>query len=259
MFDQGTGEAVLVIPGVQGRWEWMRPALRALSTYCRTISYSLCGDIGSGARMDWSLGFDAFVRQIDEVLGRTGTDRVALCGVSYGGMIATRYAAQRPDRVTALVLASTPGPAWTPTARQAGYVARPWLSLPAFCVSAVDRLGAEVYEALPDWPSRAGFVCRYMADVVRAPMIPDLMARRVRLQQQTDLAKDCAGITTPTLVITGEPRLDRIVPVDSTEQYVRLIPGARHQVMNRTGHLGLITQPERFARIVSDFVHGTDS
>ena len=54
--------------------------------------------------MDASLGFDVFTRQIDEVLDRTGLDRVALCGVSFGGTIATRYAATYPDRVSALVL-----------------------------------------------------------------------------------------------------------------------------------------------------------
>lgn len=259
MFDQGTGTPLLVIPGVQGRWEWMRPALRALSHHCRTISYSLCGDIGSGARMDAPLGFDAFVRQIDDVLSRAGEARAALCGVSYGGMIAARYAASRPDRVTALVLASTPGPSWKPSARQARYVARPWLSVPAFCLTALDRLGAEIYESLPDWRARAGFTCRYLAGAVAAPMIPGLMARRVRLQQETDFTQDCLRITTPTLVITGESHLDRVVPVDSTRQYVQLIPGARLAVMDRTGHLGLLTQPERFARLVGGFINAPNS
>ena len=48
MFDRGSGPPLIVVPGVQGRWEWMQPALIALSRSCRTISYSLCGDIGSG-------------------------------------------------------------------------------------------------------------------------------------------------------------------------------------------------------------------
>ena len=34
MFDQGTGPPLIVIPGVQGRWEWMRPALRELRKHC---------------------------------------------------------------------------------------------------------------------------------------------------------------------------------------------------------------------------------
>ena len=259
MFDQGKGTPLVVIPGVQGRWEWMRPALRALARRCRTISYSLCGDFGSGVRFDSTLGFDAFVRQVDDVLAQVGERRVALCGVSYGGIIAARYAAANPDRVAALVLVSAPGPDWQPNALQGRYVARPWQSLPMFCVTALDRLGAEVYEALPNWPARARFACRYLAGVVAAPMIPALMARRVRLHQETDFRCDCERISAPTLVITGEPRLDRVVPVESTRQYVRLIRGARYELMDRTGHLGLITQPERFAGIVSGFIHASHS
>ena len=60
-------------------------------------------------------------------------------------------------------------------------------------------------------------------------------------------------------IVTGEPRLDRVVPVESTRQYVDLIPQVRYHMMERTGHLGLVTQPERFARIVSNFVNASDS
>jgi hypothetical protein len=38
MFDEGTGPPLIVIPGVQGRWECIRPALDHLRTRCRTIS-----------------------------------------------------------------------------------------------------------------------------------------------------------------------------------------------------------------------------
>ena len=44
MIDAGSGPPVIVIPGVQGRWEWMAPALHALQQHCRVVSYSLCGD-----------------------------------------------------------------------------------------------------------------------------------------------------------------------------------------------------------------------
>ena len=98
MFDEGTGQPLIVVPGVQGRWEWMAPALRALGRYCRTISYSLCGDIGSGVRFDPALGFDNYLRQLDSVFDEAGVRRAALCGVSYGGFVALRYAARRPER-----------------------------------------------------------------------------------------------------------------------------------------------------------------
>ena len=259
MFDKGTGPSIVVVPGIQGRWEWMRPALQALSRRYRTISYSLCGDIGSGQRMDPALGFDSFVRQLDSVLERARLDSTVLCGVSYGGVIAARYAAVRPERVTHLVLASAPGPHWQPSARQARYASRPWISVPAFCLTAFDRLNAELRSALPEWRPRARFTSRYVASALLAPMMPHLMGRRVRLQQQLDLARDCASISMPTLVVTGEPHLDKVVPVESTREYLSLIRGARYEMMDGTGHLGMLTQPERFVRLLSDFIDARHS
>ena len=52
MFDQGSGPPLIVVPGVQGRWEWLAPALGALQKRCRTISFTLCGDIRSGVRFE---------------------------------------------------------------------------------------------------------------------------------------------------------------------------------------------------------------
>ena len=85
------------------------------------------------------------------------------------------------------------------------------------------------------------------------------MSARVRLQQQRDGVPDCALVNAPTLVITGEPPLDRVVPVESTREYVRLIAGAQYEMMEGTGHLGIVTQPDRFARIVSAFIDASHS
>ena len=81
MFDQGTGPALIVIPGVQGRWEWMKPALDELARRCRAVSYTLCGDIGSEMKFEADLGFDNFIRQLDVLFDRSDIQRAALCGV----------------------------------------------------------------------------------------------------------------------------------------------------------------------------------
>ena len=52
-----------------------------------------------------------------------------------------------------------------------------------------------------------------------------------------DSTADAGRITAPTLVVTGERALDKIVPVDGSLQYARLIPSARHVTIDRTGHL----------------------
>ena len=60
-------------------------------------------------------------------------------------------------------------------------------------------------------------------------------------------------MTAPTLILTGEPGLDRVVPVDATRQYARLWPHAEVATIGRTGHLGLTTRPSEFARLVVPF------
>ena len=258
MFDQGSGPPVIVIPGVQGRWEWMRPTVAQLQQQCRTITYTLCGDLGAGWRFDPRRGFDNFVDQLDAVFARTGLERAALCGVSYGGFIALRYAAVRPERVSSLIFASSPAPGWTPSERQRQYVAHPWRSAPSFIFGAPMRLWPEIHAAYDTWPERLLFTARHAVRVLAAPMNPPLMAARVRLQQRIDFTADCARVTAPTLVISGEDALDRIVPVEVTRRYLSLIPGAQYAKMERSGHIGLITRPAQFARIVSEFIHAHD-
>jgi pimeloyl-ACP methyl ester carboxylesterase len=254
MFDSGNGSPDIVRPGVQGRWEWMMPAIRELQKRCRTVTYTLCGDFGSGLTFDPELGFENYTRQLDAVFERTGLERAALCGVSYGGFIALRYAALRPERVSALIFSSAPSPGWTPSARQRGYVSRPWRSAPAFVLGAPMRLWPEIHAAHDTWPQRLVFLVQHGLRVLAAPMKPGLMASRVRMQQRLDFFPDCARITVPTLVLSGEDELDRVVPTEVTRQYEALIPGAQYARLERSGHIGLITRPAQYAEIVAAFV-----
>jgi pimeloyl-ACP methyl ester carboxylesterase len=249
MFDEGAGPAIVVIPGVQGRWEWMVPALRALSARCRVISYSL------GAAKT----FDELVAQVDRVLDDRGVPAAAICGVSFGGLIATKFAAARPDRTSALVVVSTPSPAWRPSADQARYLDSPWRSTPAFLATSPARMWPEIAAAIEDWPSRLRFCAEHVARIVTAPIVPAQMAGRMKLNPGVELRADCARVQARALVISGAPELDRVVPAASTREFVQLFRDAEYAMMDRTGHIGLVTQPERFARIVGEFVNASSS
>jgi len=84
------------------------------------------------------------------------------------------------------------------------------------------------------------------------------MAKRALLIESTDIAADCARVTSPTLVVTGEGARDRIVPVDNTMGYLHAIRGAMHATLEGTGHLGAITHPHAFAGLVRDFLEKHD-
>ena len=80
------------------------------------------------------------------------------------------------------------------------------------------------------------------------------MAARARLIERLDMRADCARVSAPTLVVTGEAHLDHVVPAKGSTEYVQLIKGARSAILERTGHTGTMTRPDAFATLVRDFV-----
>jgi 3-oxoadipate enol-lactonase len=248
------GPPLVLIPGIQGRPEYLRPAIDALATSFRTLTFPLCGERGCGAPLDPALGIDNDARQVAEVLDRSGVDRAIVCGISFGGLPAIRFAAVAPGRTAALILASVPGPQWHMRPRHRLYARTPWLFGPLFLAESPWRLRAEVRSALPRAGARWRFVRGQLGTLLRAPISPARMAWRAALISSPHLFDDCARIVAPTLVVTGEPGLDRVVRVDSTLAYVQLIGGARHATLDRTGHLGSITRPGAFASLVREFV-----
>jgi pimeloyl-ACP methyl ester carboxylesterase len=253
----GSGPPLVLIPGIQGRWEWMRRAVVELARQFRVVTLSLPDDLQEEAR-DGCQAFDRHLEQVERALDQAGANRAIVCGVSYGGLVAIRFAALHGDRLLALVLASAPGPHWQPDERARRYARRPLRSVPAFVLGAHSRLWHEV-SASPDgrlaaWSALGG----YLWDIARHPPSPASMAGRVRLLAPCDFAADARRITAPTLVLTGEPDLDRVVPVAGTREYLTLIPGAVGRTLEGTGHVGLVTRPREFARAIREFVtHST--
>ena len=254
MIDLGNGPPIVLIPGLQGRWEWMRPAVNALAARARVISFSLPGEPGSGRPLDDSQRFDGFAAQIETALDRAQVGAAVMCGVSFGGLVALRYAARRPERTQALVLVSTPGPRWNPSASARRCIAHPRLRFPQFCLGASRRTWEELSATFPNRTQRIRAAARYAGMVLRAPTAPSRMGQRARLALGVNFEEDCERVSAPTLIVTGEPGMDRVVPTDTTLEYVRLIKGVRVAKLDSTGHLGVITKPDRFAELIADFI-----
>ncbi len=253
MIDIGEGPAIVVVPGIQGRWEWMEPALGALAARHRVLSFSLADEPGSGRVVDPALGFDTYLTQIDELLDGAGIERAAICGVSYGALIAVRYAARHPNRTDGLVLVTPLPPRWKPDERLARYCSSPRTYFPLFCFQALGRFVSELSVTFDASADRLGFAAHHAGAVLRAPMSPVRASERVRLAQAVDLAGDCSRVHCPTLIVTGEPGLDKVVPPHESTQYLNYIAHAEAVTLPRTGHLGLLTRPAAFAALVSEF------
>ena len=109
--DRGVGAPLVIVPGIQGRWEYMRPAVDALAEHFRVITFSLCGErVGHAVRPRLE-GFDDFGDQVEAVLDRRADwsgdrlrrlvrrpDRAAVRRAASGADARSSCSCRRPDR-----------------------------------------------------------------------------------------------------------------------------------------------------------------
>jgi pimeloyl-ACP methyl ester carboxylesterase len=256
--DVGTGPPLVLIPGIQGRWEWMRPAVQALAQHCRVITFSLADERTADATFNLESGFGNYVDQVREALDKTGVASATVCGVSYGGLIASAFAARHPTRVNGVVLVSAIPPSWRPDSRVRFYLRAPRVLAPLFCIGSL-RLYREIAAATPGVFTGIAAALRHGFTAITHMFSPVLMAQRVRLLETIDLTRELRSVQAPVLVITGQPDLERVVPVRLTLEYLTLWPHAQSATLASTGHLGLVTRPERFAELVMPFVQSVSN
>lgn len=254
MIDIGQGYPIVFVPGIQGRWEWMTLAIREIAKRCRVLTFSYDRTPESRRRATPPTTLDSLVDQLREVMDTAGVHRAAICGVSFGGFVAARFAACHPDRVSALILVSSPTPRWRPDERLLRYMQRPLLSMPLVLPAWFLRMWPEIFAAQPTLAGRARFAARYLGRIISSPLSVTKMAGWAKLKMATDIEADCGRIAAPSLLVTGEPALDRVVDIQRSQDWLTLVPGMRHVTMERTGHIGLVTKPELFADIVCGFV-----
>jgi 3-oxoadipate enol-lactonase len=244
----GSGRALVLVPGIQGPWQYVGPAVEALAARFHVVTFSLGSettDVGSLVESE--------VERVKGILDARRIERAIICGISYGGVVAASFAARYPSRTSALVVASAPGAGWHLRPRHETYARWPLIFGPLFLAESPFRLRAELAAALPALSDRWKFLRWQLGTLARSPFSLSQMAARARALASHDIVADCQRVAAPTLVVTGETELDRVVPVDSTATYSRLIPGARSAVLDRTGHLGTITRPAMFAEMVHVF------
>ena len=251
--DVGAGAPLVIVPGIQGRWEWMKPAVDALARRCRVVTFSLADEPTCGGSFDRSRGFDCYVEQIVEAMELAQIHSAVVAGVSYGGLVAAAFAARYPERTKGLVLVSALPPQWKPDARVRFYLRRPRLLSPLFFVGSL-RLYKEISAAVPGVLPGMAAAARHGLNVLTHMLSPTRMAQRVQLLDSVQLDRELRAVKVPTLVVTGDAALDDVVPVRLTEQYLRMWPHAQRATIPNTGHLGLITRPDVFSDAVGPFV-----
>jgi pimeloyl-ACP methyl ester carboxylesterase len=261
--DSGNGPAVLFIHGLLGSHRNWAHLVDALDTRHRVVAPDLIGHGASAKPMgDYSLG--AHAATLRDLLDHLGIARVTLVGHSLGGGIAMQFCYLFPDRVERLVLVSSGGlgRSVSPLLRSAtlpgadwvlALAASGWVRNRAEAVGGtLRRLGVRPSADLTEgWLgfSSLGEAETRRAFLATARSVIDPGGQTVTAHDHLPMA-----IAVPTLVVWGTQ--DRMIPAWHATTAQQAIAGSRVELFEGAGHFPHLEQPERFARLLGDFMAG---
>ena len=260
----GSGPALLLLHGLGCTHRTWLPVLDSLARRYTVIAPDLLGHGESDKpRADYSVG--GFANGMRDLLTVLGIDRATVVGHSFGGGVAMQFAYQFPERTERLVLVGSGGLGTEVSAAIRAitttgfYQVMGLLTMPGLRqvgtagLRALSRTGlkefrdfdevAEIYLSFRDPAARAA-----IRHVVRA--VVDWQGQIVTMTDRAYLTD-----AMPMCVIWGDQ--DRVIPVSHATHAAGLAPKARIEIVPNAGHFPHKDHPERFVKILNDFVRST--
>ena len=186
-----------------------------------------------------------FPDDLKRILDAAGVERTALVCQSMGGWTGLHFALKYPHKVSCLVLSGTPAGIHTPKV------------LEAF-ETIVRRRVAEMTQPQawnePHWALASDAFERYPT---RAYLYTQLSSLNPPLEDMGlgDMGiefENLEGFKTPTLLIAGAK--DRIFSPQLLEEVAQIIPGARFEKIDASGHSPYFETPEEYNSLVMEFL-----
>jgi 3-oxoadipate enol-lactonase len=214
-----------------------------LSDGYRVLSYDKRGHgLSDAPAGDYSL--DDHVADLAGLLDHLGMARVALAGVSVGGLIAQGFALAHAERLAALVLCDTAPKVGDATMWNARIAAIRRDGLSSIADGIMERwFSAEFRRGRAD--DLAGWRNLFVRSDVEG------YCRTCATLRDVDLTSEVGKISTPSLVVVGEH--DGSTPVPLVKALADAIPGARFEIFAGAGHIPSIEQPAALAALMVRF------
>jgi pimeloyl-ACP methyl ester carboxylesterase len=262
---RGSGPALLLLHGLGCDHSTWDPVLDRLARRFTVVAPDLLGHGSSDKpRADYSVG--GYANGMRDLISVLGIDRVTVVGHSLGGGVAMQFAYQYPQLTERLVLVAPGGfgPEVTPAIRAVttpgfhqvvGLLTVPGVrhatttALRLLARSGLRQtrdLGelAQIWESFKDERTRAAI--RHVVSAV------------VDWRGQVITVSDRAYLTAamPMCVIWGED--DMVIPADHARTAADVAPGARVELLPNCGHFPHRDHPERFVKVLQEFVRRTE-
>ncbi len=260
----GSGPALLLIHGLGCNHSTWAPVIETLARRHTVIVPDLLGHGESDKpRADYSIA--AYANGMRDLLSVLDIDAATIVGHSLGGGVAMQFAYQFPERTERLVLVAAGGlgPEVTPLIRAITTPGiQPLLALAA--LPGIRHLGTAALRSLANKSVAALRDLDEIADIVDSFADP---RTRTAVRNVTRSVVDWGGqyvtMADRAYLVEGLPicvvwgRDDLVLPVRHANIAAALVPSARIEIMPNSGHFPHRDHPERFAKVVQEFVAST--
>jgi pimeloyl-ACP methyl ester carboxylesterase len=237
----GAGEAVVLVPGMDGTGQLFYRQVPLLSRSYRVATYAL---------RDMAATMDQLVADLARVIDTVapGERRATVIGESFGGALAMSFALARPEHVSELVILNS-FPHFNPQLRL--HLARIGLSaLPWGAMGLVRRLTAS---RMHSRHTHRQEIRRFMELTKAASR--DGYLNRLKLLTQYDVRYRLHELRVPTLFLASEH--DHLVPSVAQAHYMSArAPGSVVRVLAGHGHICLIAPDIDLDQILREWREG---
>lgn len=260
----GTPEAPTLVALHSGLgWDhsYLVPWLAALAAGRRLVFPDLRGSGRSEQPQYWSsISFDTWTADLEALRETLALGKVVLFGHGFGSFVALEFALRFPEALAGLVLCATaPAIDYLPVAlglAKARSTDEQFAATSQMLSGAVDsdeQLKTIMETILPIYLYEAGSL---LSDTI----MHDVHFRAAALRHslgpvltEFDVSDRLGQIRVPTLVLAGGT--DWIAPPREGGARVHAgIPGSRLEIFERSGHFPFAEEPERFRRVMLDWM-----
>jgi len=191
--------------------------------------------------------FEAYADYITDYLQDAKVKTAIWCGLSMGGYMAMRLYERAPEQCRALILCNTRAGADGNEAKL-----KRWDTIKALQKDRAAALAGQ-WQGLtgPTAKLNAAYKKRFEEIVNKVPT-PTIAAGLVALATRNDSTETLAKIKVPTLIIVGDE--DAVTPVKESEAMHKAIKGSTLKILENTGHLSNMENPNMFNKHVAEFL-----
>lgn len=263
---RGSGPAVLAHSGGPGMDARNWDDFAHIDEFATVVALHPRGSGLSDPAPDGAYSLADYAADLEALRQHLGLERPVVMGWSHGGMVAQQFAFTYPDSLSRLILFDT-------TAYFGEFLAdvvaavRPFHDQPWFAESfaALQKEWAGDYATDEDmarlWAEEMKFYFKHFDARAEAyhertrdlpvRMAP-LKAFNAREAPTMDLRPRLREVRVPALIIVG--RHDFITTVDMAYEMEKHLADARVEVFEESGHFAVVEEPEKFHRVVREFV-----